>query len=104
MSDLVERLQAMLASGRDGAPLRFGLGQALHKLGRAAEAIAHLEQAVQLDSGYSAAWKLLGRARADSGDRAGAGEAWRQGIDAATQRGDKQAAREMQVFLKRLER
>lgn len=104
MSDLVERLQSMLASGHDGALLRFGLGQALHKDGRAQDAIEHLQQAVRMDPGYSAAWKLLGRARADSGDRAGAADAWREGVAAATARGDKQAAREMQVFLKRLER
>lgn len=104
MSDLIERLEAMLAAGSDGAALRFGLAQALHKEGLSEAAARHLEQAVQLDPGYSAAWKLLGRARADSGDSAAAADAWRKGVAAATQRGDKQAAREMQVFLKRLER
>lgn len=104
MSSLIERLEAMLAAGHDGAPLRFGLGQALHKDGRAEEAARHLAQAVHLDPGYSAAWKLLGRARADCGDRAGAGEAWREGVTTASARGDKQAAREMEVFLKRLDR
>jgi predicted Zn-dependent protease len=104
VSSLVERLEAMLAGGRDGALLRFGLGQALYNDGRAGEAVGHLERAVQLDPAYSAAWKLLGRARADSGDRTGAATAWREGVAAATARGDKQAAREMQVFLKRLER
>ena len=104
MNSLIERLESMLESGRDGALLRFGLAQALHNNGRAEDAARHLEQAVQLDPGYSAAWKLLGRARADSGDLAGAAEAWNKGVAAAIARGDKQAAREMEVFLKRLQR
>jgi Tfp pilus assembly protein PilF len=67
---------------------------------RAAE---HLRRAVEHDRDYSAAWKLLGKALASGGDRAGAMAAYRSGIDAATRRGDKQAAKEMTVFLRRLE-
>ena len=104
MSDLVARLERMLADGQDNALLRFGLGQALVQQGRAADAVAHLEAAVDHDPGYSAAWKLLGRARRDSGDDDGAVSAWQQGIAAAEARGDKQAAREMQVFLRRASR
>ena len=101
MSDLVARLERMLADGQDNALQRFGLGQALVQQGRAADAVAHLEAAVGHDPDYSAAWKLLGRARRDSGDVDGAVSAWQKGIAAAEARGDKQAAREMQVFLRR---
>ncbi len=104
MSALTERLEGLLAAGQDNALLRFGLGQALLKEGRAADAAEHLAAAVRHDPAYSAAWKLLGRARSDAGDTAGAADAWRQGIAAATDRGDKQAAREMEVFLKRLQK
>ncbi len=104
MSALIERLAALLAGGQDNALVRFGLGQALLNDGRAAEAAQHLAAAVGHDPDYSAAWKLLGRARAESGDGDGAKTAWRDGIAAATRRGDKQAAREMEVFLRRLER
>lgn len=95
-------LEKMLAGGRDDALLRFSLGTACLKEGDAGAAAAHLRRAVEHDPAYSAAWKLLGRALADQGDRGGAAAAWQSGIDAAEARGDVQAAREMQVFLKRL--
>lgn len=102
--DPVERFEAMLAGGRDSALLRFSLGMQYLKKGEAARAAAHLRQAVAQDAEYSAAWKLLGKALADSGDAGGATSAYRAGIDAAERRGDKQAAKEMTVFLRRLER
>jgi len=61
-------------------------------------------EAVARDPGFSAAWKLLGRALADTGDPAQALEAWRNGIAAAQAKGDKQAEREMAVFARRIER
>ena len=57
-----------------------------------------------LDPGYSAAWKLLGKAAAAAGDAAAAIAAYRAGIEAAERKGDKQAVKEMRVFLRRLER
>jgi len=53
---------------------------------------------------YSAAWKLLGKALAESGDQAAAIEAFDQGIAVAEEKGDKQAAKEMQVFRRRAEK
>jgi len=102
MSDLLTRLQRMLDEGRDNALLRFGLGQALLQEGRPQDAARHLDAAVAHDPGYSAAWKLLGKARADAGDPGGAVSAWQRGIEAAQARGDQQAAREMLAFLKRV--
>ena len=101
---LVERFEAMLASGRDDALLRFSLGMQYLQSGDAARAAEHLKRAVAHDADYSAAWKLLGKALAQSGDAAGAAAAYRDGIAAAGRRGDKQAAKEMAVFLKRIER
>lgn len=104
MSDQAQRLEALLAAGKDSALLRFGLGMQYLKDGDAARAAGHLRAAVTQDPSYSAAWKLLGKALAESGDRPAAMEAYRTGIAAADQRGDKQASREMTVFLKRLEK
>ena len=60
--------------------------------------------AVRLDPEYSAGWKVLGRALT-SGERAAeAIEAYARGIEVAEGRGDRQAANEMRVFRKRLER
>ena len=94
----------MLAAGRDSALLRFGLGTHYLKAGNAAIAAVHLRRAVEQDADYSAAWKLLGKALAQAGDAAGAASAYRDGIAAAGRRGDKQAAKERAVFLRRIER
>ena len=100
----VERFEALLAAGKDSPLLRFSLGMQYQKAGDAARAVEHLRSAVAQDPGYSAAWKLLGKSLAESGDADGAIEAYRRGIEAAERKGDKQAAKEMQVFLRRLEK
>ncbi|MCG6870897.1 MAG: hypothetical protein LJE84_01300 [Gammaproteobacteria bacterium] len=103
-SDIISNLEKLLASGRDDALLRFGLGQALLSVGRAAEAAGHLAVAVQHDAEFSAAWKLLGRARQQEGKRTEARAAFSAGIAAAKRGGDRQAEKEMGVFLRRLEK
>jgi len=102
--DQAERFEALLASGKDNALLRFSLGMHYLNAGEHARAAGHLRRAVEHDRDYSAAWKLLGKALASGGDSPGAMAAYRSGIDAATRRGDKQAAKEMTVFLHRLEK
>lgn len=97
-------LEAMLAKGIDNSLLRFGLGKAYLDAADAAQAVQHLQRCVELDPGYSAAWKLLGKALLNSGDKAGAAQAWEQGISSAQHKGDKQAEKEMSVFLRRLQR
>lgn len=94
----------MLAQGRDAPLLRFSLGSHYLKAGDAQRAALHLRSAVEQDKDYSAAWKLLGRSLADCGARDEAIAAYRNGIEAAERRGDKQAAKEMGVFLRRLEK
>lgn len=98
------RFEALLAAGKDSALLRFGLGSHYLGAGDAARAAEHLRSAVAQDPAYSAAWKLLGKALEAKGDAIGAADAYRSGIAAAEKRGDKQAAREMTVFLRRIER
>ena len=98
------RFEALLAAGKDSALLRFGLGSHYLKAGDVERAVEHLRRAVAQDPAYSAAWKLLGKALEAAHDRAGAAQAYRSGIAAAGDRGDKQAAREMGVFLRRIER
>jgi predicted Zn-dependent protease len=100
---MIENFEKMLAGGKDSPLLRFSLGNEYMKAEDAAKASAHLRAAVALDAGYSAAWKLLGKALAQQHDVAGAIEAYKNGIAAAEAKGDKQAAKEMTVFLKRLQ-
>jgi predicted Zn-dependent protease len=101
---LIENFEKMLAAGQDNALLRFGLGQAYLTTGEFAKACEHLRRATEHDPQYSAAWKLLGKALAESGDKAAAQRAYEQGIRVAETKGDVQAAKEMQVFLKRLQK
>ncbi len=101
---LIASLRQQCDGPRDGALLRFSLANALFADGDAPAAIDELHRAVAFDPTYSAAWKLLGKACLDAGQAQAAAEAWRSGIAAAAQRGDKQAEKEMGVFLRRLEK
>ncbi|MCE2989035.1 MAG: tetratricopeptide repeat protein [Burkholderiales bacterium] len=101
-SPLVSRFEAMLVDGKDSALLRFSLGNAHLQVSDYAKAAVHLETAVTQDPNYSAAWKLLGKAYAAMNDADRARAAFDSGIAAAERQGDKQAAKEMQVFRKRL--
>lgn len=96
-------LESMLEKGRDNALLRFSLGSEYLKQGDAVKAAGHLRRAVEHDPAYSAAWKLLGRALADANALPEALAAYQQGITVAEARGDKQAAKEMGVFVRRIE-
>lgn len=101
---LLDQLEALLARGQDTALVRFSLGGEYLKRKELDRAIEHLRQAVAHDPRYSAAWKLLGQALAESGRKDEAIAAYERGIQAAQEKGDLQAAREMRVFLKRLQR
>ncbi|RYD16262.1 MAG: hypothetical protein EOP90_05615 [Lysobacteraceae bacterium] len=101
-TDLLARLRAQVGGSRDGALLRFSIGNALLGAGDTVAAAEAFREAIAFDSAYSAAWKLLGRALLEAGERAQAASAWQHGVQAAQARGDVQAAKEMQVFLRRL--
>ena len=97
-------LEAMLEQGQDNALLRFTLGNVLYKQKDYAKAELHLSRAVEMDPDYSAAWKIYGRTLGAAGKITEAISAFNQGIAVAEQRGDLQAAKEMNVFLHRLEK
>jgi Tfp pilus assembly protein PilF len=97
-------LLKLVGTPRDGATLRFSLGAEYLKAGDPAAAIEHLRAAVERDPNYSAAWKLLGKACADSGRLRESLDAYERGIAVAEARGDKQAAKEMTVFARRVQK
>ena len=103
-SPAIANLEKLVGTPRDGALLRFSLGNEYLKAGDREKAVEQLRAAVQKDPGYSAAWKLLGRALDESGRMPDALEAYRQGITVAERKGDKQAAKEMTVFSRRIEK
>jgi predicted Zn-dependent protease len=103
-NSVLPNLLRMLEAGRDSALLRFSIGNEYLKCGDPAAAASHLRKAVEHDPAYSAAWKLLGRSLDESGAAGEALEAYRDGIAVAEKKGDKQAAKEMQVFARRIEK
>ncbi|MGQ0751888.1 MAG: tetratricopeptide repeat protein [Betaproteobacteria bacterium] len=103
-SAAIVNLEKLLGGPRDNALLRYSLGNEYLKNGDAAGAVPHLRAALTCDPHYSAAWKLLGRALNDSGQPGAALAAYREGIQVAEAKGDKQAAKEMTVFARRIER
>ncbi len=99
-----EALEKMLAKGMDNALLRFGLGKGYLDAGQFVQAAEHLQRCVAFDPAYSAAWKLLGQAHNKLGQIDLARTAWQEGFRVAEGKGDKQAEKEIAVFLKRLDK
>lgn len=100
----LDNLLELVGTPRDGSLLRFSLGSEFIKVGDHAQAVAQLRAALAMDPNFSAAWKLLGKALVNAGEAGDALAAYRQGIAVAEARGDIQAAKEMKVFARRLER
>ena len=101
---MIENLERMLGGPRDGPLLRFSLGTEYLKAGNPARAADYFRDAIAHDPNYSAAHKGLGKALAEAGECEAAIAAYHEGIAIAEARGDIQAAREMKVFARRLEK
>ena len=99
-----DSLEKLLASEKNNALLRFGLGKAYLDSGQPEQAAEHLQKCLGFDPNYSAAWKLLGQACQRLGMLEEARQAWHNGLEVARKRGDKQTEKEMTVFLRRLEK
>ncbi len=101
---VIASLEKLLEQGKDSALLRFSLGNEYFKLHETWVCIFHLKRAIELDPNYSAAWKLLGLALSEAHILHEALDTFRRGAAVADRRGDKQAAKEMAVFARRLEK
>jgi tetratricopeptide (TPR) repeat protein len=101
---MISSLEKLLGTPRDNALLRYSLGLEYAKAGERERALEYLREAVRRDALYSAAWKALGKLLAEMDQSADALEAYRQGIEAAKKKGDRQAEKEMTVFARRLEK
>ena len=101
---MISALEKLLGTPRDGALLRYSLGLEHAKAGNAERAAGYLREAVARDPLYSAAWKALGKLLVELKKPEEALEAYRKGIAAAEKKGDKQAGKEMAVYVRRLEK
>ena len=102
MSDKIDTFLSMLESGNDSALLRYSLANEYLKINDIENARLSINKAVELQENYSAAWKLYGKILTAAGDLTAAVNVYEKGIEAAETNGDKQAVKEMQVFLKRI--
>ena len=98
----IDTFKSLLKEGNDNALLRFSLGNEYFKIKDLGQAIIHLEKALEFNKEYSAAWKLFAKVLTENGQKDKAINAYEKGIRVAEQNGDKQAVKEMNVFLKRL--
>jgi len=101
---MIERLEKMLADGRDDPMLRFGLGSAYFNKDEWQLAVQHLQVCIEQDENYSAAYKLLGKAHFKLGDQVAAKTVFDTGLAVAKKQGDKQSEKEMSVFLRKLDK
>ncbi|MBI4755933.1 MAG: tetratricopeptide repeat protein [Betaproteobacteria bacterium] len=103
-SPIVVNLERLLGGPRDNALLRYSLGNEYLKAGEAGRAAEQFREAVTRDPHYSAAWKMLGKALEADGRAQDARAAYREGVAVAQARGDIQAAKEMTVFARRIDK
>ena len=102
MNPRIASLEKLLGGPRDGALLRYSLGNEYWHAGDLGNAENCFRAAVDRDGRYSAAWKALGKVLGEAGKPGEALAAYERGIAVAAERGDVQAAKEMTVFARRL--
>ena len=95
----IEIFTAMLAEQPENAMIWYGLASEQYKLENWAEAAKSLRQVVSLNPNYTAAYQMLGTVLLNTDDRAGAQEAWRNGVEAARRTGAWKAGEHMQTLL-----
>ena len=99
-----DQLEKMLASGQDSSMLRYTLGTLSLKKGLFEQAATHFEAGLAQEMKHSASWKGYAKALMELKRFDEARQAYETGIKVAEELGDIQAIKEMQVFLKRLDK
>lgn len=88
----------------DDPVVRLGLGSAYLEASQAEDAVREFGEAIRLKPDYTAAHRGLGRALEKAGRPEEAEAAYRKGIAVGRATGDLQTVKEMEVFLRRLEK
>ncbi|HEY4682109.1 MAG TPA: tetratricopeptide repeat protein [Candidatus Acidoferrales bacterium] len=100
----IEQFKELLALDPDDPLVHYGLGSEYLKTKEYAEAVACFRRVLELKPDYSAAYRELGKALEGTGETQAAAEMYRKGKEVAGQKGDIQTIKEMDVFLRRIER
>jgi folate-binding protein YgfZ len=98
-----DMFREILALDPDDALGHFGMGELCVERGQFEDAVLHLEKAIQVDQGYSAAYLALGRAWEGMREQERAREVYEAGVLVAAARGDLATANTMQGRLTALE-
>ncbi len=88
----------------DDPVVRLGLATAYLEADQAEDAVREFKETIRLKPDYTAAHRGLGRALEKAGRPEEAKAAYRSGIEVGRVTGDLQTVKEMEVFLRRLEK
>ena len=99
-----EMFRKLLEKDPENPMILFSLGNELFKEGEYAEARTHLRRAIENKPDYSVAYRTLGRAHFELHEAAEARRVFTEGREVAEKNGDLQTVREIDVFMRRLEK
>src|SRR5919205_3961505 len=99
-----EMFRRLLEKDPDNPMILYSLGNELFKEQKYTEAREYLSRAVQNKPDYSVAYRTLGRALYELSEDAEARRAFARGREVAQRNGDLQTVREIDVFVRRLEK
>ena len=99
-----EMFRKLLRRDETNPMVLYSLGSELFKEGEYAEARDYLRRAVEHKPDYSVAYRTLGRAHFELGEDAEARGVFGEGRRVAEANGDLQTVKEIDVFLRRLEK
>src|SRR6266852_743474 len=103
-SDRIAAFKEVAEEMPDDPEVRFGLAGAYLDAGQAESAVNEYRETIRLKPDYSAAHRGLGRALERAGQIAEAKAAYTKGLEVASGTGDLQTKKEIEVFLRRLEK
>ena len=99
-----EMFRKLLERDPENPMVLYSLGNELFKEGKYSEAREYLSRAVRNKPDYSVAHRTLGRALYELGENAEARRVFAEGREVAEENGDLQTVKEIDVFMRRLER
>jgi uncharacterized protein HemY len=99
-----ETFRKLLEKDPENPMILCSLGIELFKEGRYLEAREHLRRAIENKPDYSVAYRILGRAHFELRENTEARRVFTEGREVALANGDLQTVREIDVFLRRLEK
>ncbi|BBL80533.1 hypothetical protein RxyAA322_23870 [Rubrobacter xylanophilus] len=100
----VEMFRKLLERDPENPMLLYSLGSELFRRRAFEESTKHLRRAIQSKPDYSVAYRTLGRALYELGEDEEARRVFERGREVARRNGDLQTVKEIDVFMRRLEK